>query len=148
LRQVVAAERARLARTAARLSLTPIRHRTGEGERRLGELGERLNAGFDRLVAERDTRLRATTALLESYSYKGVLERGFALVTDADRHPVTAAEALKPGQPVTLEFHDGPVGAVIDGGSPARPRKPDSGAGRGAQPSPKPASRPRQGVLF
>ncbi|MCP6060357.1 hypothetical protein NL388_34385, partial [Klebsiella pneumoniae] len=77
-----AAEESRFGRIASRLTLLPIRIRVGDGDRRLAELGERMDAGYARLVAERTSRLKAGAALLESYSYRGILGRGFALVTD------------------------------------------------------------------
>jgi exodeoxyribonuclease VII large subunit len=138
LRQVVAAEEGRLARVSSRLTLMPIRIRVSEGDRRLSELGERMDAGYARLLAERTSRLQSGAALLESYSYRGILERGFALVTDSDDQRITSAADAKAGTPVTVEFHDGKVDAVVGSGGlvakpqPAsRPRKPETKAGQG-----------------
>jgi exodeoxyribonuclease VII large subunit len=97
------------------------------------------------LLAERASRLQSGTALLESYSYRGILERGFALVTDSADQRITSAADAKAGTPVTVEFHDGKVDAVVSRGGlvaksqPAsRPRKPETKAGPKAG----------QGVLF
>jgi len=52
-------------------------------------------------------RLDALTALLESYSYKSVLNRGFALVSDATTgQPVLKADGLTAGQALTIQFKD------------------------------------------
>lgn len=138
LRHVVAAEESRLGRIASRLTLLPIRIRVGDGDRRLAELGERMDAGYARLVAERASRLKAGAALLESYSYRGILERGFALVTDGAEQRVTSAGDAKAGMPVTLEFHDGKVDAVVGSGglarraeTPKQPRKTEAKAKQG-----------------
>jgi exodeoxyribonuclease VII large subunit len=141
LRQVVAAEQGRLARTGARLNLTPIRHRVGESDRRLAELGERMEAGYLRLLTERSSRLQAGTALLESYSYRGILQRGFVLVTDDADQRLTSAADAKPGMAVTLEFHDGSAAAVV--GSSGVVRKPEPARG-----TRKTDARSKQGVLF
>jgi exodeoxyribonuclease VII large subunit len=55
------------------------------------------------------------------------------LVRDANEAPLTSAAALSPGMNVALQFHDGHVGATIDGGEPARkatakPTKPTQGS--------------------
>ncbi|EWY40358.1 exodeoxyribonuclease VII [Skermanella stibiiresistens SB22] len=147
LRQVVAAEQGRLGRLTPRLTLLPIRIKVGDGERRLGELGERMDAGFSRLLGERETRLKSGAALLESFSYRGILERGFALVTDDAERRITSAADAKPGLPVTLEFQDGKVDAVVGGGglvrkaetAPRQPKKADATAKQ------DPA---KQGLLF
>jgi len=55
--------------------------------------------------------------LLESYSFKSVLARGYAVVRDAAGEPVTAASALATGQPISLQFTDGKVGARVEQGS-------------------------------
>jgi exodeoxyribonuclease VII large subunit len=53
--------------------------------------------------------------LLESYSFERVLERGFVPVTDKDGHLVPSAVEAQPGDAVSLRFHDGTRGAVIEG---------------------------------
>lgn len=58
-------------------------------------------------LRERRARLEGLSARLASVSYEAVLERGFALVRDADGHPVTRAAALPPGASFTLRFADG-----------------------------------------
>jgi exodeoxyribonuclease VII large subunit len=143
LRQVVAAEESRLARVGSRLTLMPIRIRVSEGERRLTDLGERMDAGYDRLLTERTSRLRSGAALLESYSYRGILERGFALVTGQDEQRITSAADAKTGTPVTVEFHDGKVDAIVGHGGVVRKAE-AGGTGKSRKAGPKAG----QGVLF
>lgn len=86
------------------------------------------------LLHRKEIALEKCGALLESYSYEHVLKRGFALVRDADDTPLTSASALSSGMSVALQFHDGRVGAVVDGGTPAprkvgaKPAKPSQGS--------------------
>lgn len=113
LRQVVTLGRGRFERVAARLSPHTTAQRVAEGRRRLDDLTPRLDRAAAALLAARGERLAGLDQLLRSYSYEGVLKRGFAVVRGADDTPVTAAAGLEPGQAVTLEFHDARVGAVI-----------------------------------
>ena len=122
------------------------RHLLERSGRETAELGRRLDAAVAALVRERETRFRglapaarldrgvgnivsgaasrldAMDKLLESLSYQRVLERGFALVRDAEENPVTAAASTSAGQEVALQFSDGAVAAVISGAPGARGR--------------------------
>lgn len=102
-----------------------------------------MDAGYARLLTERTSRLSSGAALLESYSYRGILERGFALVADQDEQRITSAADAKAGTPVTVEFHDGKVDAVVGHGGVVR--KPDAGGGSKSR---KTAPKAGQGVLF
>ncbi len=78
---------------------------------------------------EARAHLAGLSARLDSVSYMAVLERGFALVSDAAGHPLTRAEEVGRGAALTIRFADGSVGATADGGDPAasraaRPRPP------------------------
>ena len=59
-------------------------------------------------------RLYNLENLLESYSYKGVLERGFAVVRESNGSLVTGAEMLSKGESISLSFkEDGYAEAMI-----------------------------------
>ncbi len=103
---------------------------SGAGERylrakrdRFDGIGERLNPGLiARPMRDAQQRLTALGDLLESLSFRRVLERGYAVVRDAAGQPVTAAAGLAAGDAVSIEFTDGAVGAQVNGASgPARP---------------------------
>ncbi len=64
-------------------------------------------------VRESRARLDGTAARLRSVSPMAVLARGYALVTDADGHAITAAAALRDNQRVELHFADGLASAAI-----------------------------------
>ncbi|WP_085557339.1 exodeoxyribonuclease VII large subunit [Azospirillum agricola] len=141
LRHAVAMAEGRFERVAGRLSLTPARVKLGEVERRLADLTPRLERAYGKSVEERGAKLAAVGQLLESYSYKGVLARGFALVQDREGQPITRAEQAVPGLPVTLVFgEEGRVAATVDGGEPKPERK--------AEAVRKPRPVPVQGSLF
>ena len=81
----------------------------------LVDLLGRAKAGSLRGLDTRGQRVKSLGELLESFSYKKVLERGFALVSDADGKPIQSVTKAKPGAAVTLTFADGKAGATIDG---------------------------------
>jgi exodeoxyribonuclease VII large subunit len=99
-------------------SVTAALERSG---RRLDNAGAHLRPKLLRdLVERRADALERCAALLQSYSYEHVLQRGFALVRDAQDEPVTSAAALSPGMAVSLQFHDARAHALIDGGAAPR----------------------------
>lgn len=62
-------------------------------------------------------RLDHAFNLLRAYSYTGVLERGFALVTDSSGTIMRTASSIAPGASLSIRFRDGEIGATADGGS-------------------------------
>ncbi len=92
---------------------------------RLAAAGERktqfLTRGIERLAA----RFAAAARLLDVVSYRSVLERGFALVSDGESGvPFRSAAAIGDGTVLDIEFHDGHVRAVSGGSAAPQPRKP------------------------
>ncbi|MGH6907305.1 MAG: exodeoxyribonuclease VII large subunit, partial [Aestuariivirga sp.] len=101
--------RSRLHEIAPRLSLNVVRNDIGNERKRLTALGQRSTQALLRLADSKKQKLQSTIKLMASLSYKSVLQRGFALVRDAKDMPVHAASAVKPGQPLVVEFADGRV---------------------------------------
>jgi exodeoxyribonuclease VII large subunit len=70
-----------------------------------------------RIVADildrRRLALSNLAGLLQSYSYQQVLLRGFALVRGPAGEAIGAAASLHAGQDVSIQFHDGQVGARV-----------------------------------
>jgi exodeoxyribonuclease VII large subunit len=77
--------------------------------------------------------------LVTSLSYEGVLERGFALVRDAEDRPLKRASEVKTGEALRLQFADGSTGAIATG-------KPSGGTTRKTAPAQKEPG--KQGSLF
>lgn len=96
----------------------------------------RLPLSMGRQIATAGDKLDAVDKLLVSYSYKGVLERGFALVRDAAGEPVQRAAGLSAGDAVEIEFFDEKRGAIIDG---------DGKSDEKPSPKPKKSRRPPSG---
>lgn len=112
-------------------------------ERRLERITAHLRPKLlaDRIRHERG-QLDRLGQLLESLSYKNVLQRGFVLVRDAEDQPVTRAAAVAPGMRLKLGFADATVPAIAEGGgAPAAGPQP---TGQGAKRA-GPAAKPRKG---
>jgi exodeoxyribonuclease VII large subunit len=70
---------------------------------------QRLNRAVDLLIQQQHQHVRHHNALLESYSFKKTLDRGFALVRGADQHPVTNAVTARQQRVLSVQFADGVV---------------------------------------
>jgi exodeoxyribonuclease VII large subunit len=81
---------------------------------------ERLHPAVWGQVARKRQKLEAVSQLFDSLNYKSVLERGYALVRDAQGQPVRHPEEVGEGQALTLEFATGTAEAT--GGRGQRPR--------------------------
>ena len=94
LRQAVSGIHNRANRTLVRLTDAPLRS----------------------ALREARARLEGTSARLESVSPLAVLQRGYAVVSDAAGHALTHAADVAPGARLRLRFADGEVRATADGG--------------------------------
>ncbi len=77
-------------------------------------LGRLSDAPLQGMLRETRTRVGGVTARLESVSPLAVLQRGYALVSDATGHPLTSVREVAPGARLKLRFADGEVGATAD----------------------------------
>ena len=100
---------------------------------KLANLEERARRSAQVHLTKDRGRLEALARVLESISYRGVLERGFALVRGADGKSAAAPRTSKPGEPLHLTFADGEKWCV--------PRAPGTPRGK------KTGSRSRKFVL-
>lgn len=140
LRAVLRERRARLDRTAQRIGPQPLLRR----QKQSGDVLAALQRRLDHATILRLERLRGRVSqaerLLSTLSHQSILERGFALVTDAEGALVKRAAEVAPHAALSLRFADGAVGVIATDGT-ARPR-----------PQPKTSSKPKtpgsQGSLF
>jgi exodeoxyribonuclease VII large subunit len=89
---------------------------------------DRCDRAIDTILGNREARAERAGQLLAAFSYRGVLERGFALVRDTESNPVRRAAAMSPGQNIDIEFADGRVRAQAEqeGAVRLRPAAPPS----------------------
>jgi len=97
---------------------------------RLDQYGERLQRGGADLLDRGQRQVEQLGKLLESYSFRGVLARGFALVRDQDGTPVLAAAGTHAGQLLNIEFIDDEVTARVTDGAAPKPTAPRPPASR------------------
>lgn len=87
-----------------------LRDSTQRGRQQLTAARARLSTvSPEKRVQLESHRLLALWKRLESASPKSVLQRGYAIVRDADGRPVSRAQAVQPGQALVNEFADGQI---------------------------------------
>ncbi|NVK20052.1 MAG: exodeoxyribonuclease VII large subunit [Methylocystaceae bacterium] len=95
-----------------------------------------------------EQRLSSVSALLESYSYKSVLDRGFALVTDKEGSAVTSAQGLEIGQELAIQFGGDEKLDVLVNGEGVAPTAEPVAKPKPKAPAKKKGPSPEQGSLF
>ena len=128
-RQVLALKRQQLAHAAERLATERLVERVRQSRQTADLLAGRLGGAARAALSERAARIETAARLLESYSYRGVLARGFAVVRDRQERPLTSAAGVKPGAALTLEFHDGRAAAQAAGSRRPGKTRPESDGG-------------------
>ncbi len=124
---------------AVKTALAAEKARIDKAEVKLEQVGGRLRPALDRALDDRRRRLDSLGALLESFSYKGVLQRGYAVVRDGTGAVMRAVDA-RPGAGWSVEFQDGKADVVV-GDAPPPPAPPPSAPP--APPAPKKAAKAR-----
>jgi exodeoxyribonuclease VII large subunit len=109
-----------LAALAPRLSARALRTSFDREAKSFAQASRRIDPAMARLLADRRQRLAVQAKLLNSLSYRGVLARGFALVTDQAGNIVRSAAAVSPGDALRVEFADGAVPVRTEGEAPAQ----------------------------
>ena len=102
-----------------------------------GQLNNRLSAE----LSAKNERLERNEILLKSLSYQGVLDRGFAVIRNAQDKPLNGIASIKSGAHLSIEMRDGQAQVVAASTSPPTPPKKKS------EPKPKSPAKD-QGSLF
>jgi exodeoxyribonuclease VII large subunit len=125
------AHHTRYARISARLRPAPIMHRIAVCGERAGVLQARAAQALRNGLVARRRQLEGYDKLLGTLSYQSVLQRGFALVRDADGRTVRSASTVHAGDRLDLEFRDGRVEAEaqsVNNPGAGKPSSPGSSA--------------------
>jgi exodeoxyribonuclease VII large subunit len=118
LRSTVERRRDRFSSLAHRLqasvaaNIQTHRTRIARERERIKTFAHRAERAIDVSLDRSFARVEHAGQLLAAFSYRGVLERGFALVRDGVGQPLRAAAAVSTGMRLEIEFSDGRVGAV------------------------------------
>jgi exodeoxyribonuclease VII large subunit len=119
---------------AIKMAVQAEKGRQEKSQLRLEQVGGRLQPAMIRLLADQTRAVAQSGKLLESYSYRSVLDRGFAVLRDDQGQPVQSAQSVEPGAVLAVELKDGTVAVRADGTpplpKPAAPKKPASPDGR------------------
>ena len=122
LRHNLQLHRRALVEASASLRPLTLRQRFTHLRQTLDGLAKRAARIEKTQLKENRRRLEAVSRLLESVSYKGVLERGFALVAGEDGKVRRRAAEVKAGEGLTLRFTDGDTPAVAGSAGAPKPR--------------------------
>lgn len=112
--------------TAASLRTLTLKQHTKVCNERVTALGERLGRCARTRLMTHQSHLEGISRILESVSYRNVLERGFALVRNHDGTLKRRAAEVRSGQELILTFADESTSAVAIG----PPRQPLQKSGR------------------
>ncbi len=135
-------------RLARRLSPERLMRPIEQGRRDLGRSERGFLAAAGRDLARRRDHLSRTARLLVTLSHKATLERGFALVLDANGTLLPRAGAARSGQKVRITFADADIGATLDGEAPGAGPTGSPQRARPAGRRPAAPSASRQASLF
>lgn len=133
--------RAQFSRSASMFSLEPVSRRGGLKRAALTTLAVRYEKAIGRVLERQRGRLAQAERLLATLrlSDRAILDRGYALVLDAEGAVIRRAAEVAAGATLSLRFSDGAAQAVAvgEGSKSARPK-----------PVEKKALRVSQGSLF
>lgn len=100
-------QKARLDQAAAGLRPANARRDIARDRKQIGDLAGRMQAAVKNILNRETEGLARYDRLLESYSYRNVLKRGFAVVRGVDEGLIGRASDLIAGQGYILEMQDG-----------------------------------------
>jgi exodeoxyribonuclease VII large subunit len=126
----VQSQKARLDQAAAGLRPGNATRDINRERKHVADLASRLNAAVKNTITREKDGLARYDRLLESYSYRNVLKRGFAVVRDQNGKLQAQAASLVDGQGYVLEMQDG-VANVVAGASNAGSGSQTPPAGQG-----------------
>lgn len=125
LNQFVDRKRASYSQVSARLSPHGLRQKQQNFTDQVERLAARMRPAALSALERKQTKIENMGKLLDSLSHKKALERGFALVTDAEGNLVRSSSTPQTGDGLNVQFADGDVGVVVtEGKPPAQKPKP------------------------
>ena len=97
----------------AKFSMIELSQKAEQSQLTLTDLDQRLTKAIHSRLKLEDHKLSQSIRLLESLSYKGILDRGFALIQTFDGKLLNEAAKAKSGEQVIIKWHDGEKTAKI-----------------------------------
>ena len=102
-------------RIAGRHTLKPLSQQITRHRETLQRHGLQSARAINRLIDEKRHRLTLAAKLNNSFSYKSILARGFAVVRNEAGTPITSVADASPGSRISIELQDGKAKATVDG---------------------------------
>jgi exodeoxyribonuclease VII large subunit len=96
------------------LNLVSPADRLAQARQRLDQAGEGLLQALETRQAAARQQVASFAQRLESASPRALLARGYVMVSRPDGGRVSAAQSIKEGEALRLQFHDGQVSATVD----------------------------------
>jgi exodeoxyribonuclease VII large subunit len=122
LNQFIDRKRAGFSQVSARLSPHGLRQKQQNFASQIESLSARLRPAALAAFERKQTKVENLGKLLDSLSHKKALERGFALVTDADGNLVRSAAIPQKGEGLSVQFADGDLGVMVSDAPPTKPK--------------------------
>jgi len=119
----------RLSRSGALLRPRIVADAIGRHGKAIDGLGNRLDRAYRARIGLGARQLHACARVLDSVSYRAVLERGFALVRGARGELRRRAAEIAPGEKLQLVFADAEARVTADGKTAVRRGPPKPGQG-------------------
>ncbi len=123
--RMVDKNRAKIAKVEATFKSLPGRlaGEIGRFRDRLANMSSRADGAVGNIVNGNRAFIAGQDRVLQSLSYKNVLQRGYAVVRDRNNIPVGAARSLAIEQAIIVQFADGQVHAVTTEGPDSTSKK-------------------------
>ncbi len=83
-------------------------------ESRMLQASTNLDKAGQRFYQNNQQKFKLASSLLESYSYKKTLSRGFAILVNKQSNALTSANQARSGDKLIAEFHDGNLKVTVD----------------------------------
>lgn len=147
LKAGTATKRNQYERLAGRLSPISLLQNIRNKTQNINQFSARLKQSAAVELKQKHTRLNNIGQLLNSFSYKGVLSRGFALVLDETGKSLKSIKQAKQGLSINIRLADGEFGATV-GANASMVDKPPKTAKKSVKPKTKPKIDSGQGNLF
>ncbi|WP_296999120.1 MULTISPECIES: exodeoxyribonuclease VII large subunit [unclassified Thalassospira] len=125
-------QQSRLDRATAGLRPSDAKRDVARADKQIIDLGTRLQAAIRNTLNREAEGLARYDRLLESYSYRNVLKRGFAVVRDSAGNLIGKSADIVAGEGYDLEMGDGVTRVTAGAGVDVKPASDTGGTGDAA----------------
>lgn len=95
------------------ISLLPILHKINLSNQKIDNLATRLELGLHNHIKNSQKTLQNLEKLLDAGHYQKILQRGFAMVKNAENKLISSVTSIKPKQEIVIEMNDGEFNSYV-----------------------------------